>query len=130
MLRTMRSGPVSNPRTAAMTLDRCSLVNLSIVVPLGLEAAHLTRRGSRATRSRFAADEPEHLRVGAAKSSSHVPVQRYHFRPTLQHVEIVRPLLHHAPALGEVLRVVVGGADLIAFGVTATSVRPGSGSRM
>jgi hypothetical protein len=30
-------------------------------------------------------------------------------------VERVRPLLHHAPALGEVLRVVVGGADLIAF---------------
>jgi hypothetical protein len=30
-------------------------------------------------------------------------------------VEIVRPLLHHTPALGEVLRVVVGGADLVAF---------------
>jgi hypothetical protein len=30
-------------------------------------------------------------------------------------VEIVRPLLHHAPALGEVLRVVVGGADFVAF---------------
>jgi hypothetical protein len=44
MLRTMRSGLVSNPRTAAMTLDRCSLVNLSIVVPLGFEAAHLARR--------------------------------------------------------------------------------------
>ena len=26
-------------------------------------------------------------------------------------VEIVRPLLHHAAALGEVLRVVVGGAE-------------------
>ena len=42
-------------------------------------------------------------------------VQRYHFRPSLQRVEIVRPLLHHTPALGEVLRVVVGGADLVAF---------------
>jgi hypothetical protein len=30
-------------------------------------------------------------------------------------VEIVSPLLHHASALGEVLRVIVGGADLIAF---------------
>src|ERR1700730_8660809 len=30
-------------------------------------------------------------------------------------VEIVRPLLHHAPALGQVLRVIVGGADLVAF---------------
>jgi len=30
-------------------------------------------------------------------------------------VKIVRPLLHHAPTLGQVLRVVVGGADLIAF---------------
>jgi hypothetical protein len=30
-------------------------------------------------------------------------------------VEIVSPLLHHAPALGMVLRVVVGGADLVAF---------------
>ena len=30
-------------------------------------------------------------------------------------VEIVRPLLHHTPALGEVLRVIVGGADLVAF---------------
>jgi hypothetical protein len=30
-------------------------------------------------------------------------------------VEIVCPLLHHAPALGEVLRVVVGGANLVAF---------------
>jgi hypothetical protein len=30
-------------------------------------------------------------------------------------VEIVRPLLHHTPALGKVLGVVVGGADFIAF---------------
>ena len=30
-------------------------------------------------------------------------------------VKIVRPLLHHSPALGEVLRVVVGGANLFAF---------------
>jgi hypothetical protein len=30
-------------------------------------------------------------------------------------VETVRPLLHHAPALGQVLRVIVGGADLVAF---------------
>ena len=30
-------------------------------------------------------------------------------------VEIVRPLLHHTPALGEVLRVVVGGANLVAL---------------
>jgi len=30
-------------------------------------------------------------------------------------VETVRPLLHHAAALGEVLRVVVGGADFVAF---------------
>jgi hypothetical protein len=30
-------------------------------------------------------------------------------------VEIVRPLLHHTPALGEVLRVIVGGADFVAF---------------
>ena len=30
-------------------------------------------------------------------------------------VETVRPLLHHAPALGEVLGVVVGGADLVAL---------------
>jgi len=30
-------------------------------------------------------------------------------------VETVRPLLHHAAALGEVLRVVVGGADLVAL---------------
>jgi hypothetical protein len=35
--------------------------------------------------------------------------------PSLQRVEIVRRLLHHAPALGEVFRVVVGGADLVAF---------------
>jgi hypothetical protein len=31
-------------------------------------------------------------------------------------VETVRPLLHHAAALGEVLRVVVGGADFVASG--------------
>ena len=30
-------------------------------------------------------------------------------------VEIVRPLLHHATPLGEVLGVVVGGANLVAF---------------
>src|SRR5262245_36934005 len=36
-------------------------------------------------------------------------------RPTLQLVEIVRPLLHHAPTLGEVLGVVVGGADFTAL---------------
>ena len=30
-------------------------------------------------------------------------------------VEIGRPLLHHTPALGEVLPVIVGGADLVAF---------------
>jgi hypothetical protein len=30
-------------------------------------------------------------------------------------IEIVRPLLHHAPAFGQVLRVVVGGTDLVAF---------------
>ena len=30
-------------------------------------------------------------------------------------VEIVRPLLHHTPALGEVLRVIVGGANLVTF---------------
>jgi hypothetical protein len=30
-------------------------------------------------------------------------------------VEIVSPLLHHFPPLGEVLRVVVGGADLVAL---------------
>ena len=30
-------------------------------------------------------------------------------------VETVRPLLHHAAALGEVLRVVIGGADFVAF---------------
>lgn len=35
--------------------------------------------------------------------------------PSLQLVEIVSPLLHHAAALGEILRVVVGGADPIAF---------------
>ena len=43
--------------------------------------------------------------------------QRYHFRPSLQLIEIVSPLLHHLPALGEVLRVVVGGANLVAFGI-------------
>jgi hypothetical protein len=30
-------------------------------------------------------------------------------------VEIVRPLLHHATPLGEVLGVIVGGANLVAF---------------
>jgi hypothetical protein len=53
--------------------------------------------------------------LGATKRSSHVTVQRCHFRPSFQLVEIVRPLLHHATSLGEVLRVVVGGADLVAF---------------
>jgi hypothetical protein len=38
-----------------------------------------------------------------------------HLSTTGKIVEIVRPLLHHAPALGEVLRVVVGGTDLVAF---------------
>jgi hypothetical protein len=36
-------------------------------------------------------------------------------RPSLQLVEIVSPVLHHFPPLGEVLRVVVGGADPVAF---------------
>jgi hypothetical protein len=30
-------------------------------------------------------------------------------------VEIVRPLLHHAPALGEVLSVIVSGANVVAL---------------
>ena len=30
-------------------------------------------------------------------------------------VETVRPLLHHSPPLGKVLRVVLGGADFVAF---------------
>jgi hypothetical protein len=30
-------------------------------------------------------------------------------------VEIVRPLLHHAPPLGKVSSVIVGGADLVAL---------------
>ena len=33
-------------------------------------------------------------------------------------VEIVSPLLHHAPALWQVLRVIVGGANLVAFVLT------------
>ena len=52
--------------------------------------------------------------LGAAKPSSHVTVQRYHFRPTLQHVEIVSPLLHHLPQLGKMRRPVVGAPVRIA----------------
>jgi hypothetical protein len=54
---------------------------------------------------------------GAAKSSSHVTVQRYHFRPTLQLVEIVSPLLHHLPTLGKMRCPVVGAPVRIAHRV-------------
>jgi hypothetical protein len=55
--------------------------------------------------------------LGAAKPSSHVTVQRYHFRPALQVVEIVGPLLHHAPTLGKMRCPVVGTPVRIAHGM-------------
>ena len=39
-------------------------------------------------------------------------------------IETVRPLLHHAPALGEVLGVVVGGANFVAFVVGKLAFDP------
>jgi hypothetical protein len=53
-------------------------------------------------------------RARSAKLSSHVAVQRYHFRPGLQIVEMVSPLQHHFPPLGKMRRPIVGTTVRIA----------------
>ena len=42
---------------------------------------------------------------------------RDHFRPGLQLVQIIRPLLHHLPALGQMGRAVVGAPVRVAHGM-------------
>jgi len=44
-------------------------------------------------------------------------VKRYHVRASSQAVQVVRPGLHHLPALRQVLGEVVGGADVVPLGV-------------
>ena len=45
------------------------------------------------------------------------PTDRHDLSTLLQLIQVVRPLLHHRPALGHVLREVVGGTDRVALGV-------------
>ena len=42
---------------------------------------------------------------------------RYHLRPGAQRVQVVRPCLHHLPALVGELRSVVGASECIGYGV-------------
>jgi hypothetical protein len=57
--------------------------------------------------------------------------QRYHFRPSFQTVQIIRPSLHHLAPLRQVLGKVVSGTDGVAFDdvltgntLALTSLRP------
>lgn len=54
------------------------------------------------------------LGLRAPKLSSNVTVQRYHFRPGLQVIEIVSPLLHHFPSFRKMRGPVVGAPIRIA----------------
>lgn len=56
-------------------------------------------------------------RLLCGKPSSRLRVQRNNFRPGLELVQIIRPLLHHLPAFGEVLgamrKVVLAPAQVV-----------------
>ena len=83
--------------------------------PTAKAQSHSLPWRARATRRPSAPRAPHFVPVGlgAAKPSSHVTVQRYHFCPSLQLVEIVSPLLHHLPALFDEFRPVVSRAQRV-----------------
>ena len=55
------------------------------------------------------------ISLGVENSLRCAPAKWYHFRSSLQLVQIVGPFLHHYPPLRQIFRSIVGSTDLIAL---------------